>query len=185
MCLCRASRPAARRPCRRGLGSCCPTRAKLDRSVESQPTHFPQPACGGAVGVPVSVWRGGHLRGPRGPARPCLYPWPLERSPISHPAPPQVPSGHRCACGWQWRARWKENVILPPHRSALSLSFEILPIIHANARELARLLAGLLSPECVSSALKQPTLCSHAIRFSDSDWLPLLSSGCEFQTLHR
>lgn len=41
----------AQRPRRQGLGSCCPTRAKLDGGAESQPTHFPQPACGGAAGA--------------------------------------------------------------------------------------------------------------------------------------
>lgn len=72
-----------------------------------------------------------------------------------------------------------------PTSQACPVSVLLNPSDHSCKCQRAQLPAQLPSPECAFSALKQPTRCSHPVQFSDPDWLPLLSSGFEFQMLHR
>lgn len=119
MCLCSASHSARLEALQTRLGKLLPDRGQIGpRRVE--PAHPLSPACvwWGGWGLPVSVWRGGHLCGPQGPARPCLHPQQLEGSmwvcPLKSPVfPLGSHKGTLAPTNLRWRATLRENVDLP------------------------------------------------------------------------
>lgn len=121
----------AQRPCRRGREAAAqPGQIGPERG---EPAHPLSPACvwWGERGVPPSVWRGGHLRGPSGPARPCPHPPQLERSPIERD-PLRAPL---CLGTCRGRQDGRRRRTFPAPPSVLSLFFSRRLTTHANAKE--------------------------------------------------
>lgn len=180
----------AQRPRRQGLGSCCPTRAKLDGGAESQPTHFPQPACGGAAGACLCLSGGAatcvacvvqpdHV--------PTLSSW---RGACGYAPSPQAPIMHHhtyelATVGGGGGASLKENVD-PPNPIVCPVSVLLHFSDHSCKCQRTWPLARAASPGmCLLFALSNPLVASpHPFQLSDPCWLPPLSAGYKFQILY-